>query len=416
MFTQLTAQNKLLVEELRLLKEAAQYQTEQQSQQFRLLQEQYKSDVCEECKVCITKSKSRLGTEKDTPSESTEVVPSAPKDWLLLVRDSIWAMATKDTKRSTTSVSVESLLANVRQYIASNNDPGSKGTTQVENTATPDATAIADFAPACDLLLMYLNNVVKNPTVPRYRRISTTNNSYMKTLSVVQGHEAVLATVGFVRKAESNHFEYEWHSLCNTAGTAGAKGAKLDRPDSAQEAAALLVQAVALLSALKTSVLRLATELQDQLISPDVSSTVEDTHASGATDKVLQHEPANNVGIALPPICGIKAPLPVDDSLVSVSVVEVSEHDNLSGGDEAAAAVDFMQVCCSYIVPVLLHYCISPPLSADTEESAGIQEQSRLSCHSAFCTVMFITDNFSNDFRCFYAITLQEQKRLVDSK
>ena len=92
------------------------------------------------------------------------------------------------------------------------------------------------------MLLMYINNIVKNPTVPRYRRVSTTNNSYMKSLSAVQGHEALLSAVGFARKAESNHFEYEWHSLPTaTADSASVDNKNVtDKPRSAQEATALL--------------------------------------------------------------------------------------------------------------------------------------------------------------------------------
>ena len=55
----------------------------------------------------------------------------------------------------------------------------------------------------CDLILMFLNNIIKNPTNPRYRRISTTNTSYKTSLNGLAGHDKVLLSIGFVLKGSS---------------------------------------------------------------------------------------------------------------------------------------------------------------------------------------------------------------------
>lgn len=163
--------------------------------------------------------------------------------------------------------SSSSFLAKIQQYIQSfssavsltppSNDDGAK-------TAGPDWTA------ACELLIMYLNNIIKNPSVPRYRRISTTNSSYMKSLLPVEKHATrLLAAVGFVKKDDSTYFEYAWHSLpssvevtatassnssSSSSSKAGADNSSSSRiPVSVEVAVRLLQRAVALLTALKAT-------------------------------------------------------------------------------------------------------------------------------------------------------------------
>ena len=334
-----------MAEELRLLKEATQHQTQQQSLQFQQLQELQRHFVCEDCKESAASKKVLTGTEtsKEVASDSTITVAPVEKDWLLMVRHAVWQMA---SNCADCSQSAESLLVSIRQYKSS-----SAATEKEDGVVEASKETKTDFTAACDLLLMYINNIEKNPTVPRYRRLATTNNSYLKSLSAVQGHDTVLASVGFIRKPESNAFEYEWHNLPATPDDKN----KIDRPNSNQDAANLLKEAVELLTALKIGVDTLGTVLVEKITnsSGDNRNSAEKSDSvSAAVDSEIAAQTSTASAIAtngVSPIIDRSPQYPFatanpEDDLVSVSVVEVSEQETLSGGGEAAAAVNFMQV------------------------------------------------------------------------
>eukprot|EP01032_Pedospumella_encystans_P015156 gene15156-17359_t len=342
----IVAQTKSMAEELRLLKEATQHQTQQQSLQFQQLQELQRHFVCEDCKESAASKKVLTGTEtsKEVASDSLLTVAPVEKDWLLLVRHAVWQMA---SNCADSSQSAESLLVSIQQYNSSS-VVTEKEDVGVESSKDQTKT---DFAAASDLLLMYINNIVKNPTVPRYRRLATTNNSYLKSLSAVQGHVTVLASVGFIRKPESNSFEYEWHNL---PATPDGKN-KSDRPNSSQDAANLLKEAVELLTALKSGVDTLGKVLVEKITnsSGDNRSSAEKSESTSAvvdSEIAAQTSTASTITtVGVSPIVDRNPQYPFatanpEDDLVSVSVVEVSEQESLSGDGEAAAAVDFMQI------------------------------------------------------------------------
>ena len=97
------------------------------------------------------------------------------------------------------------------------------------NSNTTSTTAIAKTLPpppsvitkGCEMLLMYINNIIKYPSVPRYRRISTNNQSFCSALQPLNGHHEVLSSVGFVKKGA--HYEWEW-------GLAASKYPNLSSP------------------------------------------------------------------------------------------------------------------------------------------------------------------------------------------
>ena len=68
-----------------------------------------------------------------------------------------------------------------------------------------------ELAAGCGVLLMYIGNLIKHPSVPRYRRISSSNSSFRTALADLAGHELVLSAVGFVHRG--SHFEWEWANL-----------------------------------------------------------------------------------------------------------------------------------------------------------------------------------------------------------
>ena len=360
LYFQLAAQNKALADELRLLKEATQHQTQQQAEQYRLLQQHQQSPaVCDTCKHNISEGpKKDLDSSAltDNASKSEEMPVPVEKDWLLLARISVWNMATQNTL---VDCSTDSLSAALQEYLSSH--PVSTSTDATTESASPTAPIHGngsgigdndslDFSAACDLLIMYINNIIKNPTVPRYRRISTTNNSYLKSLSSLLGHEAMLSALGFVRKPESNYFEYEWYNLPSSSSSSSSststntKAVTLTRPGSSSEAGRLLEDAVQLLAALKTSPHALASLLLSKLT--ETSSVAADSIGtdSAATDisvvenKINESSPLARVDNTR---VGTNAPAELEPSLISV--VDVSENENIDENEESAG-VDFMKI------------------------------------------------------------------------
>ena len=56
------------------------------------------------------------------------------------------------------------------------------------------------------MLYLYCKNLSKNPTVPRYRKIYTNNNSFKKKVGNLVGAKEFLSALGFVERA--NFFEW----------------------------------------------------------------------------------------------------------------------------------------------------------------------------------------------------------------
>ena len=94
---------------------------------------------------------------------------------------------------------------------------------QGEKTKTPPTPSSSSsvITKGCEMLLMYINNIIKYPSVPRYRRISTNNQSFCSSLQPLNGHHEVLSSVGFVKKG--SHYEWEW-------GLAASKYPNLSSP------------------------------------------------------------------------------------------------------------------------------------------------------------------------------------------
>ncbi len=59
---------------------------------------------------------------------------------------------------------------------------------------------------AVQSLHLYINNIVDNINVPRYRKISTTNNSYKSNVQPLEGHEKLFEVLGFTLNGST----YEW--------------------------------------------------------------------------------------------------------------------------------------------------------------------------------------------------------------
>lgn len=79
-----------------------------------------------------------------------------------------------------------------------------------EQEETLKSTGDDDMTESCNTLIMYLQNLLKHPTVPRYKRITTTNNSFKKNISPLPTHQDFLRSVGF--RLNGNYFEWTWSS------------------------------------------------------------------------------------------------------------------------------------------------------------------------------------------------------------
>ena len=66
------------------------------------------------------------------------------------------------------------------------------------------------FKKGCGALMMYVGNVLGNPSLPRYRKISTSNVSFKSLVQNLKGHDNVLKSVGFKKNGSGTSSGFEW--------------------------------------------------------------------------------------------------------------------------------------------------------------------------------------------------------------
>ena len=86
----------------------------------------------------------------------------------------------------------------------------------------------AKLVSATGALCMYFSKIAENPDVPRYRRLSSTNKIFAKSVAPVSGHVEVLLAVGF-REMAGTGYEWNWHQR-NDNTTLGGGMQNGDRP------------------------------------------------------------------------------------------------------------------------------------------------------------------------------------------
>ena len=59
---------------------------------------------------------------------------------------------------------------------------------------------------ACNTLIMYLSKIVEQPTVTRYKKISTNNTNFVNFIQPLNNYEELLSLLGFERKANFYHY------------------------------------------------------------------------------------------------------------------------------------------------------------------------------------------------------------------
>lgn len=69
-----------------------------------------------------------------------------------------------------------------------------------EQLSEADIEASKRMQAGCDVLLMFVRNLLKFPTIARYRRLMTSNPSFATSLALCPSHDRVLLALGFARK------------------------------------------------------------------------------------------------------------------------------------------------------------------------------------------------------------------------
>lgn len=115
---------------------------------------------------------------------------------------------------------------------------------------------VPSIGPACDMLLMFIKNIQRNPETPRFRKIPTNNANYRTLLAAAPGHKRILRSIGFVLKGSA--WEWDWIPEAQTPPLVSAFVSKND-------ALALLTHAVDRLQQIRTN--------RFDLVSPPSSST-----------------------------------------------------------------------------------------------------------------------------------------------
>jgi len=68
--------------------------------------------------------------------------------------------------------------------------------------------SVEQLRSGCSTLIMYVSKLIEQPDVPRYRRVSVTNQTFKTLVLPLHEHERVLAAVGFVKRGA--YFEWNW--------------------------------------------------------------------------------------------------------------------------------------------------------------------------------------------------------------
>ena len=117
-----------------------------------------------------------------------------------------------------------------QQQVPSNSETEETGEQQQQKqledtikTLGSSANSVDDLKVGAQILYLYCLNISKNPTVPRYRKIYTNNNTFRKKVGVLVGAKEFLSAVGFVER--TNFFEW---SQSTTDDTSLASKSRLD--------------------------------------------------------------------------------------------------------------------------------------------------------------------------------------------
>lgn len=329
---QLVEYTRALSQEVRLLKESTQINGQYQQEQFMLLSRQVQSAL-------------KSNVEVEELPESPPLQTWNLTDWSMQVKCRVLSMLLEKE--------VESNSTALREAVR-------------DATTVTHSSGNSKLSAACELLMLYLNNLLKNPNMSRYRRISTSNSSYRESLDGVFGHVELLAAVGFIQKPENTCFEYKWHNLPSNLIESsktrddgdGAGETGISRPKSLVEAMVLLEEAVSLLSALQISKETLLETISKSMAKDNVEQQEEVKSCESQSVAFVPSDTASNT-----PLSSNSVPTPSaavtesshiqpHDELISVTVLSTTESSGNLGDDSIIGenaesfdgSLDFMKV------------------------------------------------------------------------
>jgi len=197
------------------------------------------------------------------------------------------------------------------------------------------------FKLGCGTLMMYVSKVLEQPSVPRYRKISTSNASFKSLVQPLEGHIEVLSAVGFKRNESGNgNLEWTWRADADQIVSKGG----MQRPDEGEQTV-ILTECVrllgigrtegslAVLTALDKSIRNLAMLTGNDVteyIDPnggitESSSPIGDTSSSKNSEdlaNILGHEECSSSITG----AGCEVSKPIDKKSVTFQKVESKEE------------------------------------------------------------------------------------------
>lgn len=251
-----------------------------------------------------------------------------------------------DEQAALAKMAAEAKEAKEAATAAADEDNNKADTDDKANEAVPLADRLAAvFVAACNLkkaspentealqkcagaLAMYIRMLLEQPDIPRYRRISTSNDSFRTLVQAIEGHDQLLESVGFAKRGL--YFEWMWAD-----GKGGAAPEGVDR-------ARILTECLALLESLRLE--GAAAVLRPADIVPMSSSTEEELADSTTPAAASATTPAATPTTATIPATTTIAISPTDAATTAGPVT-------LAPPDMAAAASTFEEILRAAKVP-----------------------------------------------------------------
>ncbi|KAG6614911.1 Peroxisomal membrane anchor protein (peroxin) [Phytophthora cinnamomi] len=170
------------------------------------LAEQSNAQSIAELKAEISTLKALLLSKKTESAGDSDANESAKEASENLKKSSV---SSKTTVSSSTSVSPQP-SAHVPKVVSK--------AERMENALKMLRTenSLEQLKLAAGILSMYVKNLVENPDVPRYRRISPGNANFKQKIEPLKHHEELLKSIGF--ETAGLNMEWKWHTASKTTG------------------------------------------------------------------------------------------------------------------------------------------------------------------------------------------------------
>lgn len=183
---------------------------------------------------------------------------------------------------------------------------------------------------ACDMLSMFIKNVVKHPESQRFRKISTSNANYKTMLGNLIGYQRVLSAVGFVLRGAA--WEWEWaddHATIDITTPGVRSGDDKPKPELASKVMQYMLD--------KLQVLR-----SEEYRASVAANVIESTEKAPAPEP----EPAPNSAVVVKSAVQtavVAAPVVVDEEMKVSSTPIIEKSASKSASTSKDNLVDIMK-------------------------------------------------------------------------